>query len=277
MTEASGPPGLFTCNDTGCPPARQATMTGAGKNPTDDSSSDSGDGPGDDLDPGAFDGPWVDAWLSPGRLARYLVQTTGDRPRALALYEWNTQLGCALQHDLGHLEVALRNAYDTAADAHWPGPGHWLADDADRLFAPLLRTRKSGGAKRQVDVNRRQREIIAKAVREAGGSRATPGKVVAQLSFGFWRYLTSSAHEKTLWVPMLHYAYPPGTRRATVDDQVGRLHDVRNRIAHHEHLLDHDIAALHDDLRHLAGQLLPDLQQYLNATSTVQTLLRRRP
>lgn len=238
---------------------------------------DASTGPDDGLRAAPPDGPWADAWLSPGRLGRYVAQTAGDRPRALALYEWNTQLGCALQHDLGHLEVALRNAYDAAAVVHWPGPGHWLADDADRLFAPLLRTRKSGGVKRQVDTNWRQREIVAKAVREAGGPRATPGKVVAQLSLGFWRYLTSSAHEKTLWVPMLHHAYPPGTRRADVDDRIGRLHDVRNRIAHHEHLLDRNVAALHDDLLHIARQLLPELEQYLNATSTVRTLLQRRP
>lgn len=40
-------------------------------------------------------------------------------------------------------------------------------------------------------------ESIEEAVRRCGVA-APPGKVVAELGFGFWRYLTSSAYEKRL-------------------------------------------------------------------------------
>lgn len=60
------------------------------------------------------DGPWVERWLSPERFATYLRAANGDRGRALALYEWNARVGAALLHDLGHLEIGLRNAYDRA-------------------------------------------------------------------------------------------------------------------------------------------------------------------
>lgn len=159
--------------------------------------------------------------LAQPRSAVPVPHTHAGGDRARALYEWNAQVSAALQRDLAHLEVALRNAYDTAASAHSPRPGHWLRDDAARLFAPLLRTKKKNGQKYQVDVNRKQRAIIAQAVRDAGGPQVAPGKVVAQLNFGFWRYLSSSAHEKTLWVPLLHHAFPVGTRRADVDGRVG--------------------------------------------------------
>lgn len=228
------------------------------------------------------DGPWLDAWLSPARLSRYLSYASGDRARAIALYEWNAQVSAALHRDLAHLEVALRNAYDAAASAHWTGPGHyWLLDDADRVFARVLRTKHTYRAgqrvKYQVDINQKPRELVARAVRDAGGPRATAGKVVAELNFGFWRYLSSSAHEKTLWVPLLHHAFPQRTKRTDIDARVGRLHAVRNRVAHHEPLLQEDLEARLADLLTVAGQLHPQLATHLAVTSHVPPLLRARP
>lgn len=227
------------------------------------------------------DGPWIDNWLSPARLSRYLTQTGGDRQRALALYEWNAQVSAALHRDLAHLEIALRNAYDAAASSHWGGPGHWLLDDAAQVFAPVLRTRHRHGAgsrtNHQVDINRKPRELVARAVQDAGGPGASAGKVVAELNFGFWRYLSSSAHEKTLWVPLLHKAFPSGTSRAEIDGKVGRLHILRNRVAHHEPLLREDLTARYDDLIAIAGRVQPQLAGHLTTTSQVPALLSGRP
>ena len=227
------------------------------------------------------DGPWVDGWLSPARLSRYLTHTSGDRQRALALYEWNAQISAALHRDLAHVEIALRNAYDAAASTHWSGPGHWLLDDAIRVFAPVLRTkhtyRVGSRVNYQVDINQKPRELVARAIRDAGGPAATAGKVVAELNFGFWRYLSSSAHEKTLWVPLLHHAFPSATNRAEVDRKVGRLHALRNRIAHHEPLLREDLPARYADLVDIAGRVHPQLAGHLTATSQVPALLGTRP
>ena len=116
------------------------------------------------------------------------------------------------------------------------------------------------------------------AIANAGGTGAPPGKIVAELMFGFWRYLSSAAHEKTLWVPALHRAFPPGTDRALhVDGPVGRLHELRNRVAHHEPLLSTDVAGRLADLTGLAARLDPQLGQYLQATSSVPKLLTARP
>jgi hypothetical protein len=61
--------------------------------------------------------PWIEAWLSTGRFGTYLSAAQGSRSLALALYEWNARLGAAFLHDLGHLEVGLRNAYDRVLSA----------------------------------------------------------------------------------------------------------------------------------------------------------------
>ncbi|RBY92453.1 hypothetical protein DQ237_18525 [Blastococcus sp. TF02-8] len=215
----------------------------------------------------------MEAWLSAPRFAVYLASTGTDRDRALALYEWNAQLSAALLHDLAHVEVGLRNVYDVALSARWPGPPHWTLA-ADAVFAPVYRTR----GRRRVDVNSRPRDSLRHAIANAGGPTAPPGKIVAELMFGFWRYLSSAAHEKTLWVPALHRAFPPGTDRAVhVDGPVGRLHDLRNRVAHHEPLLTTNVAGRLADLIALAGRLDPQLGQYLQATSVVSSILAARP
>lgn len=218
-------------------------------------------------------GPWVRRWLSGPRHAVYLTAATGDQDQALALYEWNAQLSAALQHDLAHLEVGLRNAYDAALSGHWPGPPHWTSAGAE-VFAPLYRTR----GRAQVDVNARSRDALHRAVAAAGGAAAPPGKIVAELMFGFWRYLSSAAREKTLWVPCLHRAFPSGTDRARdVDGPVGRLHDLRNRVAHHEPLLRTDVPGRLADVIHLATHVDPLLGQHIAATSSVSGLLAARP
>ncbi|MBF4138171.1 hypothetical protein [Streptomyces albidoflavus] len=225
--------------------------------------------------PGA--GPWVEAWLSPARFGVYLYETGGDRARALELYRWNSELSCAVLRDLGHFEVALRNAYATALDATWSGPGHWLDDPASPLRAPLLRTKRGGPrGPRQVDINDKPRRAID-AARSRYGVQALPGKIIADLSLGLWRYLSSSAHEKTLWVPHLHRAFPAGTNRATVDRKIGDLHGLRNRAAHWEPLLAAPLARRMGDLVWVAGLLSPELADFVQHHSEVAVLLAKRP
>jgi hypothetical protein len=115
------------------------------------------------------DGSWVDLWLGTPRLGRYLTAAGGDRALALALYEWNAQISSALQRDLAHLEVALRNAYDRAATS-WGGQGHWLRDGYTQVFAPVYRQRDG----HPIDINRQAREQVAQAILAAGGPTAPP-------------------------------------------------------------------------------------------------------
>lgn len=73
--------------------------------------------------------------------------------------------------DLAHVEVGLRNAYDRALCARWPGPPHWTSARIP-AFSPLWRTKQG----RRVDVNFRARDSLEKAVTSAGGPRALPAK-----------------------------------------------------------------------------------------------------
>lgn len=217
-------------------------------------------------------GRWVERWLSRPRLAAYLSAAGGDSQLALDLYEWNTQVSTALLHDLAHLEVGLRNAYDWALSTRWPGPPHWTTANLP-AFAPLFRTRRG----RRTDINAKTRQSLNAALRAAGGPAAGPGKVIAELPFGFWRFLSSAANEKTLWVPALYRAFAAGTDRRDVDRRIGRLHGLRNRAAHHEPLLRHDLTSAVRDAIRVADLLDPHLGRYLTTTSRIENLLAQRP
>lgn len=177
---------------------------------------------------------WAESWLSAPRFQRYLDACDGDPRRALALYEWNLDLGAALLKDISYFEVALRNVYDRVLSS-WNHEGcHWLFDDASPVRAPLLRTMRSG---EQRDVNTLNRRAIDAAIPH-GVLSPQAGSVISHLSFGFWAHLTDRAHERTLWIPYLRHAWPKGTDRSELDAKIRLVNTARNRIAHHEHLFD---------------------------------------
>ena len=53
-------------------------------------------------------------------------------------------------------------------------------------------------------------DLVADARRRArrGGVPETHGKVIAELMFGFWRFVLDARHSPTLWAPALRHAFP---------------------------------------------------------------------
>lgn len=222
---------------------------------------------------------WIDSWLGPSRFQRYVTECAGDRAKALELYEWNVAFGQALMHDIAHVEVALRNSYDRAISARWAPATHWLLHAESPAVMPIWRTKSVKGIKRGSDVNFLNRQAVDKAIARCGYGRATPGKVLAELTFGFWRQFTTNAMEKSVWVPYLHTAFPAGTRRHDVDAQIEAVNKLRNRIAHHEPLITStmDPALVHSGMMDCLLRVQPEVHAHVTATSKVDEVLALRP
>lgn len=221
---------------------------------------------------------WVDGWLTPGRFAKYLKAAGGDPGLGLALYEWNSEIAAAFLRDLGHLEVAVRNAYDRALLTH-PAvlDGEWLtASSCALLFPKHVANDKNGNPQ---DKNATPRANVRDARRHSGFEAGVVprGKAVAELMFGFWSYLTDDLHEKSLWVPALHTAYVPGTDRARLHVALGELRDFRNRVAHHESVFDRHPENHRRRIVYVARSLSPDLHQHLAQHSRLPAVLAARP
>jgi hypothetical protein len=81
------------------------------------------------------------------------------------------------------------------------------------------------------------RDKVLGAKRRAG-QHAPAGKVVAELTFGFWVELTARSYHGDLWVPYLYTAFPHGKlHRKHIHRRLQTVHRLRNRIAHHEPIL----------------------------------------
>ncbi|HEU0132383.1 MAG TPA: hypothetical protein VFQ85_15475 [Mycobacteriales bacterium] len=203
--------------------------------------------------------------LSAERMAPYLAAAGGDRARALRLYEWNIAISGALFESIGSMEVLLRNALHqhlTAYHATTSRPGEWYDDPARVL-------------------TERAREDIAAArerVRDRGCTE-TPGRVVAELSFGFWRFLLAKTYEHTLWTPALAAAFPllKPLRRTSIHQPLCRLNELRNRIAHHEPIHARRLTLDYRDLLTVAAAICADTARWIDRTSRVNLTLTLRP
>lgn len=222
---------------------------------------------------------WIEDWLSAGRFRTYLDAAGGSRFRALRLYEWNAQLSAAFLHDLAHLEIGFRNACDRQLDAarhhgefHWTEPKSILT-----LFPPTARRVRDQPRLR--DRNHLPRLTVERArvrAAEAAPRGLLPGKVVAELTFGFWTYLVSDLHEKTIWVPWLHAVFPEGTDRKKLNATLTSLRDFRNRVAHHESILANP-EAKRRQLVSVVKLISPELNAHMQEHSQVLAIQSTRP
>ena len=203
------------------------------------------------------------SFLGKPRVRGYLDACGGDPDAALALYRWNTLAGGALWESLSHLEIVLRNVLaDRLAARHTAAgrPESWLDDPAGELDA-------------------RARRDIAAARRRARskGKSATEGQTLAELPFGFWKFLMAKRYT-FLW-PDLVSGFPnaPDRARTTIEEPVSRLHQLRNRLAHHERVWNQPLKDRYRDLVFLLGCVNEDLVAWVAAGCRVETVLDTCP
>lgn len=190
--------------------------------------------------------------MSAERMTPYLRMARGSEARAIRLYVRNVALGSAFLGPLQALEVTLRNSVHTLISANYGD--NWYDS------VPLEDAQQRG-----IDSARRllRRE----------GKAESPGRMVAASSFGFWVGLFARAYEESLWRPLLHRAFEPVPRRATLHEQLDRLRTLRNRIAHHESILTRKLGDDHLRILDTLGLLSPEVAEWVRRHSRVPETL----
>jgi Abi-like protein len=205
----------------------------------------------------------IEQLLGAERLGVCVDACDGSFARAVQLYRWNAGISATLWQPLGHVEIAMRNAMSASLDARHERvsrAGSWLDDPAGEL---------DGRMRRHIVLARRR-------VRQKGKC-PSDAQTISELGFGFWRYLVTRRHTR-LWPDLASaFAYAPDRRRETVEDPLARLHELRNRIAHHQRVWNRDLVARYDDLLLVAGFLDPGLPAWIKHGSGVPGALRTRP
>ena len=230
-------------------------------------------------------------FLAPSRLAVF-QSTTIDTAAALELYVWDRDLSAAFFADIAIIEVAMRHAMHKELirdfGAAWDmAPQQW----DDRTMRKLT------------------------DARGRLGSRLTPDRLVAELMFGFWLGLldeggratrpggSSKVQYESVWRSTLHKAFPGAkvaartagakASRSWVHSHVAMVAALRNRVAHHEpllngiplpgqrdssgHLLRMITVEAYDACLRVAEMIDRDLAEWLATASTVPHVLSLRP
>ena len=204
----------------------------------------------------------AEQWITEARFAPYLDEAGGDHDTAVALYIWNARVSAAAFETLHHVEVLLRNAIDAQFAPLDPSaePGEtWLQD-------PSI-------------LNERSRRLVGETIDRIGRTHRTPtrGRVVAGLSFGFWRALFDKKYSG-LWVSCLNRAFPAGSgERSEVAALMSNLVPFRNRLAHHETIIRRPIARHQTEILTLSGLIDPDARRWIERVSRVDQMLAERP
>ncbi len=180
--------------------------------------------------------------LSNERLHEYRRRQSDTALQRLGYYAWNIALCESLYPALHLCEVTLRNSLFEVLRREYPVVPRgtrvtcWL-DDGTRVLTPEHADRVAAGKRKLLERLR--------------GSRVpfTPGRLVAELSFGFWTYLFDSEYgyvsPKTpgLWPRLLEDVFPNlpdpqavPRRRAEFASRFAEILRLRNRAFHHEPL-----------------------------------------
>jgi len=201
------------------------------------------------------------------RLGSYVRATDGTTAKAFALYEWNMRASASVMELSSILEVVTRNAIDQQL-RDW---ARTRADGRSWLDAAPL--------------DSRGRADIAKARDRAtlrGRRPEVHGRVIAELTLGFWRYLSEARYLTSLWVPAVHLAFPHGDtdlrqRQRDVAFRLQQLNFVRNRAAHHEPIHQRDLLKDYALAMELAEWVSTAAARWARKTSTLPTIIAERP
>jgi hypothetical protein len=198
--------------------------------------------------------------VSESRFATYLAEANGDESLAWALYEWNLDLSAAFHGPLAVVEIALRNRlYEAAVSSYG---ANWLT--SDRL--------------RSLDRDR-VRDAVHSIVRRNPTLTTTsvsPEAIVAELTLAFWVSMVSNRYDQTLWRESFGRAIRPTRRRAFHDD-LDRLRTLRNRIAHHERLLNRNPLADERRIATVLNLISPTVAAWVANRTQVGAVAARRP
>ena len=170
--------------------------------------------------------PEFEKVISQARLSRYLTACAGNTQKAMVLYRYNLKLSQELFTVISCFEVALRNAINEKCSLNL-GNG-WLRNGIS-----------VGGIFDNVNCSMTARNIN-EAITKLHHNYSHD-KLVAELGFGFWRFIFAKHQykatgrnllavfpNKPISTPSIQYNH------TYIFNELTKINELRNRIAHHE-------------------------------------------
>lgn len=245
--------------------------------------------------------------LSQARFDTYRRCASNDA-EAFDLYCWNLQLTGAVFEMLGVVEIAVRNSIDrelrqwNAAQPQRSGEDpyneEWLKHPAPPLYS-LLNTTTRYGDSRSTYTAAKGRAVQDGDIRHPGHPRhgidVNHDDVLAHVTFGTWPHLfpdpkfansprpprgysgRREGWRRVMWDQALKYSFPGQGGSYTVSRWISRMHELRNRVAHHEPLILTDIRSYHRTAARILKSIDPKISDWYTSTSRVPEILKHCP
>ena len=206
---------------------------------------------------------WADyeRHFSRERMGRYLVARGGDAGQAMRDYDHNLRLSAAMLPILNVVEVALRNGAHAQLSKSYRAPDWWRFLREDASFAWQAK-----------EISKAEKRLQEKEEQQ------TPGKVVAELTFGFWNSLFNAQLQASLWKPLrLVFQHCPKQqrKRKNISSRLNQIRILRNRVFHYEPLLwlHPGLAEQHASCLTVVEWMNPRLALWLKSIDSVPSLL----
>ena len=202
----------------------------------------------------------IRAAISQPRFAAYMRRAGNQEEYACDLYLYNSRLAKAFLFPLNMCEITLRNAVDELLV---------------RRFGVLWHTNPSFTTRILTDDSR---AALDKAILRAG-ARASRDQIVATLTFDFWSNLFRSDYGD-LWRTSVNVVFPRlprGQSRRDVQQLVRTINTFRNRVAHHEPILDMNVTEIYSQILQLIELRCSATADWVRHHSTISAVIRTRP
>ena len=150
------------------------------------------------------------------------------------MYKYNIQVSQALYPLISILEVALRNGIDRALLNHFKDNKWLLTQRHQFAYHPSMVYEDAHG-------NMRSDSFFAEKLKKAEDKLSryrvpvTHGKLLAELTFGFWvKFFDANAIKVLRGAPLDAFANKPHKKLSLVHFHLNAIVALRNRIAHNE-------------------------------------------
>jgi hypothetical protein len=161
--------------------------------------------------------------ISPQRLNRYKAACNNNTRKTLSLYRANIRMSQAFLAILGIFEVVLRNKIDAHYKTQFPATPEWL--HYSTLPGGFL---TQNGCQNSLNkITRTYADL---------GPNYTHDKLLAELSFGFWKFMFAFRQFRAGGSRLLTIFpnLPIHRNQNFIYQKLDRINSIRNRVAHHE-------------------------------------------
>ncbi len=163
----------------------------------------------------------IEKIISKERFNPYLKYHNNDINKALEHYKINILVSESFYPLLSILEIGLRNSIDSQMTLKF-NDKQWFENSDFFKIASKFQTDRIFEARTNILIS---------------GKDISHGKIISELSFGFWTSLFDLKFEMTLWKNLrLSFVNCPKQirKRKTISSKLNKIRNFRNRIFHHE-------------------------------------------